>query len=230
LDDKREELQFVPKYKTLRDEGVDLSRYLIKNYDKEAKPVFNMFLKFKKDTADKNTEFQREHANNYPEHVIDPRTDVEASCSTLIHGDFANRYLSLVISGVSPYFIINAPVTEMEIGDYEETKPFALRILKHEGWTDEFPSLPTGNNYIRASNAECTPNEMFAIWHAETYQILRHPGRWFWFRFDVPMEFVLNMDFAKKWQILNNTYIWHTLKITLTMKGEEEMEAKCLKL
>jgi hypothetical protein len=230
LDDKGEKLRFEHKPEILKSESIDVTPYLIKNYDKEMKDEMNLYLSYKRDSSDviaTETE-QIEEANNYLEHKKEPLTETTANFSTLVIREHANRRLAFFLSGQDPYVNVESAFVRMKFGDYENPETFGFRLVKYVA-----PVLDqglTGHFVLPCSNEELTPNEMYDIFFKDWYQIVKYSSRWFWFRFAFPVNFFLQFDPAKTWYILNNKYVWHTFKTTLKMDGESETEVKCLKL
>lgn len=230
LDDKGEELRFEHKSQILKNESIDVTPYLIKNYDKEMKEEMNLFLKYVRDSSDTipaETQ-QREHANSYPEHVKDPLTELNINFSTPVFKDHANRRLSIFLSGQDPYVYVNSAFARVALGTYDKLTDFGLRLVKYKA--PELDLGLAGSFVMPCSNEELTPNEMFAIFFKDWYDVVKYSSRWFWFRFNFPVYFYMQFDPAKTWYILNNKYVWHTLKTTLKMDGESETEVKLLKL
>lgn len=224
LDPKRPELRFVVKNNTLSGERLDVSRYRLRTEEKEYKPVFNMWLEFTPDNSDKQVEFLRKHANNYPEHVMNPRTDVVIPCSTF--GPNQQVVNALVSFPIVTWAFASCPVTEMPLGVYSDIKPFALRLAKFEGVAND----SNGNQYLKMTNFDLTPNEIYTYFFKNWYQVMKSANRFFWFDFDFPLEFLLNLDYTKTWQIDGNSYIWAEIETQISMRKIELTKTKLLKL
>lgn len=224
LDDRKDQLNFVPKKHTLGSDSIDMTPYLLKQYEYEFKEALNLRLEFAQDSSDEAVAHLRKHANNNPEHVIDPITTFEVKAATLApNQDKANGVDNL---GVVDYAIGSMPVTQIPIGSYDDPKAFSLRFLKILGDTLD----DKGNHYMGCSNLDLTPNEVYTYWWKDWYQVVKHAGRFFWRNFDLPLEVFLNLDYSKRWQVLDNSYVWEEMRMTVNMKQIEKTEVKMLKL
>jgi len=224
LEDNSDTLLFEWKNDTLSKEKIDVSQYMLADYEKEAKEKLNLWVDFVQDRDDKEAANLRLHANNYPEHTYTPQTKIQVNCATL--GPNQSK-----LNAIERFPIVNAgyatmPVTEMQIGTYEDPASFSLRLLKVEGVQED----DKGNPYIACSNFDLTPNEIFGYHWAEWYQVMKHAGRYFWINFDFPLDFLLNFDKTKCWQILENGVVWEEMRVTIGMEKIEQTQVKLLKL
>lgn len=228
IDDTRELLRFENKADILTAKSIILDEYLLSEIDREYKEAFFLQIKFQSDSNDEFLEEneQQEIADNYPEMLKEPLTEVDVNFSTVLMRNHANhRFTMSPLAGI-PFSYANAPMCEMKLGHYGEVEEFQFRIIKILGVSSD----TFGYNFWGSSNEDLTPNEMFDIHFRDWNHIVKKPSRWFWMRFNFPIDFVSQLNLARTWYIMNNKYIWHTIRETINMDGDIDTEAKLLRL
>ncbi len=143
--------------------------------------------------VDSETQFLSDHANNYPEHVMQPRETKETSAGIL-----NTEILKNSTSGNG-----EMPRRNQVIGNYGDKKDFGLRFLYYNGNIAD----TNGKYYAMANTTWLTPNEIYTQYYKIWYNLLRRLAKGPTIFMNFGLSEITNFPLGP-WNVNKNDFYW----------------------
>lgn len=175
---------------------LDITPYLAQDRKQKFTEELNLRLTWQADDEDTKMDYELKHANNYPEHIAEPLTEISIIGGTLRKDAFDSNFP----------IATQMCIYDMVYGDYENPKDCKLRYIREEYLDPSATYL--GRN---ASNTNLYPTDIYNLYWKDYYHFIKSGLRIWTVTANLPLPVLQKIKATTRLREKNQNYIWKTI-------------------